>query len=106
MKEVKRRVRLTTPVTLPKGVTLSDGHRAAYWRERIAKLSRPALAQKLGTTSTRIARLEGRHRLPAEYRLACAAIAAGLERFNWTMKDAPTANPYSAAIAKAAADKQ
>lgn len=64
--------------------------RAHWWRVHIAKLARPALAERLGKSPAYVQRMEageinGRPIEAAEYamyRLACAAISAGV-KFDW-----------------------
>lgn len=64
--------------------------RAQWWRVHVAKLSRPALAAIIGKSPSFITRMEeghiaGRAIEPDEYamyRLACAAITAGVA-FDW-----------------------
>lgn len=59
-----------------------EGTRAAWWRENVLKLSRPALADMLDLTSQTIAKFEGQAKVPIMYRLACSAIAGQIE-FDW-----------------------
>lgn len=82
-----RRVRNTVPTTAPRLGT-PEGQRAAFWRESIMHLSRPALAELLGIKSNQtIERYEKMAKVPVEYRLACAALAARIE-FDWTQAKA------------------
>jgi hypothetical protein len=73
--------------------------RAHWWRVHVAKLARPALADQLGKSAAYIQRMEGGeiNGRPIEaaeyamYRLACAAISAGV-KFDWistTLEIAP-----------------
>lgn len=81
MKQV-RRLRPTVPAAPPRH-NAPEGHRAAFWREQIMRLSRPALAIILGIKSTKtIAKYEGMAVVPLEYRLACASLMVGVE-FDW-----------------------
>lgn len=67
--------------------------KARRWREEIMKLSRAALAGRLGLSQSAIVDLEagfhrgtGRQFEPSDYRmyrLACAATFAGLEAWDW-----------------------
>jgi hypothetical protein len=64
--------------------------RAEWWRVHVAKLSRPSLADRIGKSPSYVARMEagqiGSRAIDAEeykiYRLACAAITAGVD-FDW-----------------------
>ncbi len=71
-----------------------EGVRAAWHRETVLKLSRPALASLLGLTNQTIARYEASDEVPAPYRLACAALTAKLD-FDWKRA---TANVMGATI--------
>lgn len=75
-----RRLRPTTQEW--PGDEAPEGKRAAYWREHVMGLSRPAMAELLGLTSQTITRYEESDEVPAMYRLACAALTAQFE-FDW-----------------------
>lgn len=76
-----RRVRATVPAKYP-GHSAFEGKKAAYWRETIMRLSRPALGDLLDLTNQTIARYEAMQTVPLEYKLACAALAGRIE-FDW-----------------------
>lgn len=76
-----RRLRPTTAPHWP-GDTAPEGQRAAYWREHVMRLSRPALADLLGVSLSTVVRAETDQELPNTYRLACAALCAGVS-FAW-----------------------
>ena len=63
--------------------TEPEGRSAAWFREKAMRLSRPALARKLGISAKTVEREENRERVSTEYRLACAALALGLENWSW-----------------------
>ena len=85
-----RRLRRAVPVKHP-GLSAPEGQRAAWYRENKMGLSRPALAERLRLTSGTIARYEGMPEVPETYRLAIAALAAGLE-FDWYQVKATVGN--------------
>lgn len=77
------RLRPTTSEEVP-SPDAPEGMRAAWWREHRMGLSRPALADRLGINFQRIVRYEQMIVVPQLYRLACAAISADAENFDWT----------------------
>ena len=61
-----------------------EGAQARHWREEIVHLSREELASRTGYSVRMIVNYEqGSHPVPITFRLACAAVAAGIE-FDWT----------------------
>lgn len=77
-----RYLRLTTPDKLPKNAP--EGLRAAWWRERVLKMSRPELAKQLGMTPLAIFNIETSQtaKVRDTYRLALAALSIGI-MFDW-----------------------
>lgn len=59
-----------------------EGVRAAFWRENVLRLSRPALGSLVGITNQTVAKFEGMAVVPVWYRLACAALTSGVA-FDW-----------------------
>ena len=60
-----------------------EGAKARRWREEVARLDPPALARRLGLGEEIVRRMEDEARIPPDYRLACAALAAGLDDWRW-----------------------
>lgn len=87
--------RLRPTITRQPSLGAPEGLRAAFWRETVLKLSRPALADLLGVQSQVVERYENADKVPERYRLACAALGAGL-KFDW---DKPTAQVGATTIA-------
>ena len=81
------RVRRSVPAAAPR-YNAPEGQRAAWWRENQMRLSRPALAERLGIKSNQtIGKFERMTEVPLWYRLACASIAANL-KFDWQQASA------------------
>lgn len=76
-----RRLRPTTAAKLP-NPKAPEGVKAAWWREHVMRLSRPALAERFGITSATVANYEAAETVPTMYRLACGALSAGVG-FDW-----------------------
>jgi hypothetical protein len=89
MDNMSRRPKKSGP-TEPPGPDAPENLRAHWWRESVMELSRPALAEKIGRSVAYIEDMErGAQRITGApitdytaYRMACAAVAAGLE-FDW-----------------------
>ncbi len=60
-----------------------EGDQARRWREEVMRLDRAALAARLGLDEDAVRRSENEVHVAAEYRLACAALAAGLDHWRW-----------------------
>ena len=60
-----------------------EGEAARRWREEVARLDPQALARRLGLGEDTVRRMEAEAHVPTEYRLACAALAAGLDDWQW-----------------------
>src|SRR4051812_22914420 len=78
----RRRLRTSTP-DKPPGPKAPEGERARWWREHVLKLSRPALAERLGVHPATVDRQERAEKVDAMFRLASAALALGLDGWSW-----------------------
>ena len=88
------RGQIITMTTKPKRppAKAPEHERARYWRENIVNLSRRELAERIGISASRITDYERGHDRGSgapidqgartRYRLACAAVALGIE-FDW-----------------------
>jgi hypothetical protein len=76
-----RRLAIPTPEKSPRDGP--EGLQAAWFRERILRLSRPHLASRLGVSTKTVERQESSPHVSNQYRLACAAVAAGLDDWKW-----------------------
>lgn len=80
-KPIARRLRVTTSQR-PTG-NAPEGLSAAWWRENVLGISRPALAELLEISAKTVKREETGERVSTEYRLACAALDAKLDQWSW-----------------------
>ena len=73
----RRRLRPTTDHRDPPKPHDREGYKAAWWRERVMKVSRPELAERLGITSGTIFRYENSDDVPTLYKMACKGLNDG-----------------------------
>src|SRR5678815_3603187 len=88
---MKRRAPIVTALD-PPTPNASEAYRAKWWRQQVVKLSIEALADRIGYSASTIARFENSHAMTIgqydprawqKYRMACAAVHAGIQTFDW-----------------------